>query len=321
MRHGVLARTAVVILGLLVGWGSQAAAQTKMRVGHIVDIDSIPLLVMVQKGIDKKHGLEVELKPFPGSSPAHTALRGGALDSIANMGTNAAALLNAEGGDVKIVRGFSLATLKVAVKAGSPLKVLGDLRGKKVAVTSLAGSSYIMTAMVMKARGIDPKKDVEVATVPSASLVAALEKEQVASATVWEPFATKAVKDGTIRILVDLGQEYRDLYKEEFVQAGTGVAGSFLSKNRDAGARYVKALDEAIAFTYDHPEEANRLASDELKMSPAELAEIRKNWPNGWVRTGLTPKLLEDANNMYRRMYELGIHEKLVDAKTFWVVP
>src|SRR3990172_1564014 len=98
MRHGVLARTAVVILGLLVGWGSQAAAQTKMRVGHIVDIDSIPLLVMVQKGIDKKHGLEVELNPFPGSSPAHTALRGGALDSIANMGTNAAALLNAEGG-------------------------------------------------------------------------------------------------------------------------------------------------------------------------------------------------------------------------------
>jgi ABC-type nitrate/sulfonate/bicarbonate transport system substrate-binding protein len=298
-----------------------AEALDRIRVGHIVDIDSIPLLVMVQKGIDRQHGLEVELKGFPSSSAAHTALRGGALDSIANMGTNAAALLNAEGGDVKIVRGFSLATLKVAVKRDAPLQALADLKGQKLAVTSLAGSSYILTAMVLKARGIDPKTDVEVATVPSASLVAALEKGQVAAATVWEPFATKAVKDGAIRILVDLGDEYRALYGEEFVQGGTGVAGAFLAQKRDVVARYVKALDEAIAFTNAQPAEANRLAAAELKMAPEEIGEIRKNWPHGWVTTGLTPKLVEAANAMYRRMHELGIHAKPVDARTFWVAP
>lgn len=314
--------TVLLLATLFLSAAIPALALDRVRVGHIVDIDSIPLLVMVQQGIDKKHGLEVELKGFPGSSPAHTALRGGALDSIANMGTNAAALLNAEGGDVKIVRGYSLATLKVAVKKDSPLKTLADLRGQKIAVTSLAGSSYIMTAMVLKARGIDPKRDLEVATVPSASLVAALDKGQVAAATVWEPFATKAVKDGAIRILVDLGQEYRTLYGgEEFVQGGTGVAGPFLAQKRDVVARYVKALDESIAFTLAQPDEANRMAAEELKMSPSELAEIRANWPNGWVTGGLTPKLLDEANAMYKRMFELGIHQKLVDARSFWVSP
>jgi ABC-type nitrate/sulfonate/bicarbonate transport system substrate-binding protein len=316
-------RLTVTALALLVlSAAAPAWALDRIRVGHIVDIDSIPLLVMVEKGIDRKHELEVDLKGFPSSSAAHTALRGGALDSIANMGTNAAALLNAEGGDVKIVRGFSLATLKVAVKKDSPLKTLADLKGQKLAVTSLAGSSYIMTAMVLKARGLDPKKDLEVATVPSASLVAALDKGQVAAATVWEPFATKAVKEGAIRILVDLGQEYRALYNgEEFVQGGTGVAGAFLAQKRDVVARYVKALDEAVAFTMTQAAEADRVAATELKMSPAEIAEIRANWPNGWVTGGLTPKLLDEANAMYKRMFDLGIHQKLVDAKSFWVAP
>ncbi|OGB92577.1 MAG: hypothetical protein A3H39_07340 [candidate division NC10 bacterium RIFCSPLOWO2_02_FULL_66_22] len=299
---------------------SAAAAATKVVVGFNVDVNTIPLHVLVAKGWDKKYGIEVESKGFARASDSHTALRGGALDAIVNMGTNSVALLNQEGGDVKGIRVISLPHFKVLVRKDAPYRTVAYLKGRKMAVTSIAGTSYILTAMALRAINMDPKKDAEIVTGAPATILGLLEKQEVASVTLWEPFVANALKTGMVRVLEDPSKIYKDRYGEDFLHTSLAVSGPFLAKNREAVRSLLKALEEGIQFTLDHPAESNQIAAGPLKMPAEDLADARKSWGDSFLRVGTGETIVQRLNNMYARMHELKILEKPADARQFWVV-
>lgn len=243
---------------------SAAAAATKVVVGFNVDVNTIPLHVLVAKGWDKKYGIEVESKGFARASDSHTALR--------------------------------------------------------MAVTSIAGTSYILTAMALRAINMDPKKDVEIVTGAPATILGLLEKQEVASVTLWEPFVANALKTGMVRVLEDPSKIYKDRYGEDFLHTSLAVSRPFLAKNREAVRSLLKALEEGIQFTLDHPAESNQIAAGPLKMPAEDLADARKSWGDSFLRVGTGETIVQRLNNMYARMHELKILEKPADARQFWVV-
>ncbi len=122
-------------------------------------------------GYFKDENLTVELVRFDGGVGSLRASASGAIDLA---GTSAEPVLDAiaNGADVKIVYTYAPnVDVSFAVSAG--IKTLADLKGKKMGVQEPGGFADVMTRIVLKKAGIDPK-DVTFVTTTTAGRVQAL---------------------------------------------------------------------------------------------------------------------------------------------------
>jgi ABC-type nitrate/sulfonate/bicarbonate transport system substrate-binding protein len=77
--------------------------------------------------------------------------------------------------------------------AKKEIKEIVQLKGKRLAVNSLAGPSMLSLKMILAASGLDPDRDVSyLATGPSASRYGALQLGQVDATTLTPPFISGA---------------------------------------------------------------------------------------------------------------------------------
>jgi len=202
---------ALAILALALGvapadvLAPRAAAQAKkLVVGYMPIAEQAPNFVAADKGIFKKHNLEVDLKLFQSGPAIGAAQLGGSLD-IGLIGTPGALFAWAAGKPLYAVAdlGSNLDVKPVAYSAGlvtrgdSPLKSFGDIRGKKVGVNVLKANAEIQLMMMARrwsaehpANRIDIEQDVKLVVMPMPSMPTALEKNVVDAVITWEPFAT-----------------------------------------------------------------------------------------------------------------------------------
>src|SRR5262249_11333842 len=81
--------------------------------------------------------------------------------------------------------------------AKKEIKEMVQLRGKKLAVNSLAGPSLLSLKMILVAAGLDPDRDVPYLAIgPSANRFGALQLGQVVATTLTPPFTSAARKAG-----------------------------------------------------------------------------------------------------------------------------
>jgi NitT/TauT family transport system substrate-binding protein len=86
---------------------------------------------------------------------------------------------------------------------------VADLKGKKLGVSSYGGAAYGAALAVLKAHGLEPKKDVAIlATGDNNSRIAALKYGSVDAALVAAPGDIKVAEEG-FKILLDAGTIYR----------------------------------------------------------------------------------------------------------------
>ena len=77
------------------------------------------------------------------------------------------------------------------------IKELAQLKGKKLAVNSLAGPAMLSLKIILAASGLDPERDVSYLAVgPSSSRFGALQLGQVDATTLAPPFTFAARKAG-----------------------------------------------------------------------------------------------------------------------------
>jgi ABC-type nitrate/sulfonate/bicarbonate transport system substrate-binding protein len=77
------------------------------------------------------------------------------------------------------------------------IKEIAQLKGKKLAVNSLAGPAMLSLKMILASAGLDPERDVSyLATGPGASRFGALQLGQVDATTLAPPFTLSARKAG-----------------------------------------------------------------------------------------------------------------------------
>jgi ABC-type nitrate/sulfonate/bicarbonate transport system substrate-binding protein len=86
---------------------------------------------------------------------------------------------------------------------------VSDLKGKKLGVSSYGGASYGAALAVLKAHGLEPKKDVVIlATGNNTARIAALKHGSVDAALVAAPGDIQVAKEG-YKILLDAGNVYK----------------------------------------------------------------------------------------------------------------
>ena len=116
------------------------------------------LFVARDQGFFRRYGLELELV-YVGSAPvALSSLSRG--DSHLNTGSASGAILGtmAGGMDVAFVAGL-VNKLTGSFVASQQVKSPGDLRGKRIGVTSIGGGNWVFTMLVLQHWGLEPKRD------------------------------------------------------------------------------------------------------------------------------------------------------------------
>ncbi len=149
-------------------------------------ISIAPLLYGIEKGLYKKEGVDLQFRILRGDLAISAMVSSREVDYIYGAGT--AFLAAVRGAPVKILSHDFKSVLFYFM--GQPgIQSAKELKGKKVAISSIGGTGFASTRAVLKAMGLDPDKDVTYIVIGAASVrMAAMEAGSVAGAIMPVPW-------------------------------------------------------------------------------------------------------------------------------------
>lgn len=250
----MLQRIVTGIALLMLTFGGAAVAQTDLKIGYMPIAEELPKMVANEKGLFKKHGLNAQLVRFESGPDMGTALLGGSIQigmigspglvNAAVAGRPLVAIVD-NGSNVMGASGYEYYTGLVVLDS-SPIKNIGDLKGKKIALNVLKTNSETQTVMQVLRWNkehpndkLDLNKDVRFITMPFGSMPAALEQNRVDAASMIEPFMTQLSKKQKVRIIAPV----------EYAMPNWPV--SFGVVRRDYGSKNVDVLEKYRAAWFD----------------------------------------------------------------------
>jgi ABC-type nitrate/sulfonate/bicarbonate transport system substrate-binding protein len=183
---------------------AQAIAQesrTKVRVSYpSTSIANLALFAAQEWKIFEQNGLEVESIQMR-SQAANAALASGDVHYVAGVGPNSVAA-TLRGLPSKAVW-FASEQLVYSIVARPEFKTLKELRGKRIAVTGLGGTSEVVLRIGLEAAG-ENSKDFVIIGLGAAQLINGLESGSIEAANFNPPFLYFAKRKG-FRELLDVG--------------------------------------------------------------------------------------------------------------------
>jgi NitT/TauT family transport system substrate-binding protein len=192
---------AVLISIFALSPASAQEARTKIRISYPnTSICCLALFAAQQWKIFEQNGLEVESIQMR-SQAANSALASGDIHYVAGVGPNSVAA-TLRGLPSKAVW-FASEQLIYSVVARPEFKSMKELRGKRIGVTGLGGTSEIALRIALEAIGENPK-DFVVVGLGAPQLMSALENGSIESAQLNSPLNYHAKKKG-FRELLDIG--------------------------------------------------------------------------------------------------------------------
>jgi NitT/TauT family transport system substrate-binding protein len=301
-----IARCVTVLILLGLGSIAPVAAQSSVRVGYMPIAEELPKMVANEKGFFKKHGLNAELVRFESGPDMGTALLGGSIQ-IGMIGTPG--LVNAavagrplvaivdNGSNVAGTKGYEYYT-GLVVPDNSPIKDIGDLKGKKIAINVLKANSEAQTVMQVLRwnkehpdRKLDINKDIQFITIPFGSMPAALEQGRVDAASMIEPFMTQLSEKLKVRVIAPVN------YAMPNWPVSFGIVRlDYGEKNVDVLEKYRAAWFEAVDWIQANQAEARSLIPKYTGV-PADTAKqiVLPNWSKDIKTTERATEKLMDG--------------------------
>jgi NitT/TauT family transport system substrate-binding protein len=225
------------------------------------DIINLVPWVAENKGIFKKHCLDVKMIPLVGGPPSITALVNGTLE-YANGAMDGAMRPRVRGVDIRITANMYGENWSVLV-AGKDLPLpnlkdgypgmMKDLVGKKIGVTALAATTEAYMKSAFEGAGLSPDAATYVAVGGVTTAIPALKGGVVDAAMMFGTGPELAEAMGVGKIILD----YRKGVGPAPLKALRGATlswqahGPYIEKNQDAVAAFTRANNEAIAWIKD----------------------------------------------------------------------
>jgi NitT/TauT family transport system substrate-binding protein len=232
---------AVIVSSANLALAAETPIPERLTVGYAsVTGNRIPLWVAHDLGFFKRHGLEPQLIFIATSSQGMPALISGELPIFSGSPETAA---QAAAGGAKLVLIASAPPTPYKLLVQPSVKSVDDLKGKKVGIDRIGGSSYYATRRMLQKLGLKPES-VEFLQVAGggAQRVAAFRSGIISAVvTTVERFEREKIP-------------YRSL--ADAIEMGIRVIGSsyittrnFHTQNRDAIERFIRGLTEATHWT------------------------------------------------------------------------
>lgn len=259
-----------LLVGLLLSPCIVFAAQPQVQLSSVtiaytsISPQYAPVWIAKEAGFFKKNGINAHL----------VYVRGGILATQALV-SNDVNFINAGGGGVvdAVLGGAEIFIVASPINqepqvlvAKKEIREIVQLKGKKLAVNSLAGPSLLSLKMILAASGLDPDRDVSyLATGPSASRFAALQAGQVDATTLTPPFTAAARKAG-----YTFFENLSGVKEAELPNAALVTSRKFLDVEPLAAEMVVKSVIEGIHFYKTEKTKTPPILKKYMKVENAE---------------------------------------------------
>ncbi|MFK4771843.1 ABC transporter substrate-binding protein [Rhizobium sp. ZW T2_16] len=212
-----------------------------------------PLYAGVEKGIFEKNGIEVEFI-YAAAADILTNIAAGNVDFGFPNG-DAVVAAAANGLPVKVVHTtYQRGIGALLAKEASGIKTYKDLKGKKIAVTSLASPNYLQLQVGLQQAGLT-LDDVTVEAVATGAIVQSLQAGQVDAIVFSELRKYNLEADGT-KITMILSNDFLPSFGNVVV-----ASDKKLSENADVVKRFTTAVTQSYEWVIDgHVPEALDIA-------------------------------------------------------------
>ncbi|MGB7948273.1 MAG: ABC transporter substrate-binding protein [Candidatus Binatia bacterium] len=211
-----------------------------------------PSWVTADKGLWKKHGLEVELIYLRGGSRTVSAMVGGSIDIIigSDIGSIQAILQGAE----LVKLGVTTNTLGYSMIGRPDLSSLKDLKGKIIGITQGRDASYSRVIKVLQENGLDASKEVKFLPIAEgvSGRLAALSSGVIQATMFTPPMDMIAERSGM-----------KNLSKIDVANVGGGITTmkTTVQNRRPVLVRFLKGYIEGIHYLKGHKEESLKIFS------------------------------------------------------------
>ena len=252
MRRASFLSSAAAGSALAVSVPAFVRAADLVRVGILGIVSDAPFLIADKKGYFKDEGLEVTFSSFASAGNMVVPMNSDQLD--AGGGAPAAGIYNgyARGIFVKIVAdkgtdapgyGFDALLVRSDLVTSGKFKTPSDLRGMTIAGNQPGSPSGACLFELLRKYGLG-LSDVHVQNLDYPDHVAALANGKVDASITAEPFATRAVADGSARRIMGDDAWYPDQ------QLSVVNYSSAFSKRTDEATRFMRATIRASRFFF-----------------------------------------------------------------------
>ncbi|MBI2919088.1 MAG: ABC transporter substrate-binding protein [Chloroflexi bacterium] len=260
MKRNLVLAVLLALAFLAAGCAQQAPA-TRIRIGLLPIIDTLPFHVAELEGYFSGEGLEVELVTFTSARDRDIAIQTGAIEGqLADL--IASGLLNKESPSVKIVKTTyrampDVAMISLVAGPKSDIASPEQLRGARVGISHNTIMEYL-TDRLLREAGLAPDliTKEEVPQIPLRMQM--LAQGQLDAAALPEPLTTLAVQSGG-RVILSDRQSLAGLSVLEF-------RSDFLSQQGDAVRRFVRAHEKAVETVNHNPDRYRALLADKARL-------------------------------------------------------
>jgi len=244
-----------------------------VKIGYLQsDIHQLACLVALEKGIYRKHGVEVEVAGVFKAGPEEmSAFAAGALD-MGYVGEAPATTAVANGAaKVTVLAQVNTEGSAIVVGKDAPTKDIRGLANKRVAIPGYSTVQDFLLNKALAASDMDPKT-VNIIVLKPPEMIGALQTGQIDAFIAWEPHPAKAQTMGVGRVLLTSHDIWKDHPCCVLVSSDR-----FLSERPQDAAAVVRAHVEATDLIKTDTDGAVRIAVKYTGMDEATIRLALKN--------------------------------------------
>lgn len=257
-----------VILALWGATGGFAQAADKLVGIHSARVLSQALPWIAQDaGLFKKHNLEFPLV-FVAASSAVTAAMLGGDGEIALTGGEGMVRANLAGNSDFVFIGAVKNILTHSLVGRAEFRRPEDLKGKKIGVTRFGGNPHYFAMQALRAKGLDPNKDVSfIQTGGAPETLAALKAGGIDAAALTSPTDSQALAMGYAYVI--FGPDLKIAYPATAFVTRRAV----IAKRSPTLAQFMRAMAEANRILHSDREFVYKVLGKQLRVTDRKVLD------------------------------------------------
>ena len=295
-------------------WSASGLKGNTLTLGY--QKTGIPLVARQLKVFEKRFeplGIRVEWAEFTSGLNLLQAMDTGDV-AFGNAGNVGCIFLQASGGRVAYVAAQPSTPRSegILVKAGSPIRSIADLKGRRIGYAK-GSSSHNLVAAALESQGLDIKAVTSIG-LGAADAGFAFDAGEIDAWAIWDPYFTMAQRRGKTRVIAYQGDVLKDsagflLANTEFAKAWPAHVKALVDGSIEAGNWAQRNLGEVTASL-----------SAATGMPLDVVAEVNAN--AGFDVGPLTPAILDSQQRTADRLFRLGVlPRRVVVSEAVWSGP
>lgn len=306
MRHGL--RLLLSALALLAASCPAWAQGATLRVGHFPNITHAQALVARAFERQGKSwfgerlgpGVKIEWYVYNAGPSAMEAIFAKSLD-LTYVGPNPAlnAYARSQGEEVRVIAGAVNGGSALVVQPDSGLAKPADFKGKRIATPQFGNTQDVSARAWLVAGGLRITQtggDAQVVPTANPDQLSLFKNKQLDAVWTVEPWVSRLESEAGGKLLVE---------EKEAITTVLVSSAAFLAQKRDLAKRFVEAHRELTAWIGQNPDEAQRMAREELQASfkvemPPEL--VARAWSRMAITADATPAAFQSFMTSAQRV-------------------